>query len=235
MSCPASIQWEKTALVIVRAGQDLRLLLPAAAFDRAFAAPAMAWVTVTCDLPHGSAVAEGQIDTRGGTTCAADLCALARRLAALHRMQTDCRSARSNGWAVSVRLYGFVAPAAALAPAVAWSRRLLPLVSQLLLFRQTSLWISTLGGAYSALASSGVDAGRAVPLNQCQAAQRAESLAWQQCRLALAIGDKSLVARCIVFVAISAMQQGMSNNLGALFPMLFACQLCYLHSSLQTI
>jgi hypothetical protein len=62
---------------------------------------------------------------------------------------------------------------------------------------QLSLWLTTIGGAYSALGMQSVTA-----------ACSAERNAWHQVAVARAIGDRSLEARCLLHVAFSALQQG---------------------------
>ena len=62
---------------------------------------------------------------------------------------------------------------------------------------ESMFWLSTLGGACSALGDS------------CTGwADRAHTITLQQMSIALSIGDPSIVARCKLYMAISAIQKG---------------------------
>jgi hypothetical protein len=76
---------------------------------------------------------------------------------------------------------------------------------------EISLWISTLGGAYSALGDASLER-----------AAEAERLAIRQYRVARALGDPGLAARCQLFVAWSWMQRGDYGNAEAAFDALMA-------------
>ena len=97
-------------------------------------------------------------------------------------------------WRVRVRLATL---RTGLGPARTWGWRLSRLAGRVALLTSLALWVSTLGGAYSAL-------GDARP----GFAARAQQLALQQLALARALGDAALAARCRIFVAYAAMQLG---------------------------
>ena len=81
--------------------------------------------------------------------------------------------------------------------AVQWSDITMAALQRHIRLGTISLWISTLGGAYSAL-------GDHSPLH----AAEAELLAIKQYRVAIALGDPSLAGRCKLFVAWSYSQRG---------------------------
>eukprot|EP00037_Helgoeca_nana_P034092 m.420522 g.420522 ORF g.420522 m.420522 type:complete len:177 (-) comp32576_c0_seq1:1197-1727(-) len=93
----------------------------------------------------------------------------------------------------------FVGPAwePASRQAIRWSRVLIGYETRVSKLRVATLWFSTLGGAYSALG----DARQSHSLKALQLAQI-------QLRLATALGDDGLAARCRLFVAWSKIQAG---------------------------
>lgn len=84
----------------------------------------------------------------------------------------------------------------ALGPARTWGLRLARMLHRDRELRALSLWISTLGGAYSALGD-----------NNLMFAEEAEALANRQRRVALALDDPGLARTCEIFVAFAAIQQ----------------------------
>jgi hypothetical protein len=151
-------------------------------------------VLVTCCVGADRwPAAQGVLETREPAVLEQGLQRMARRVAETTAMPGE----------VSVTLH-CVPERDSLDAAVAWSRRIAALLQQRVDYDRASAWISTLGGAYSALGSSGPTAIVTVK----QAARKAEELAVEQMRLAVAQGNRGMVARCLLHVALSAMQQG---------------------------
>ena len=78
-----------------------------------------------------------------------------------------------------------------------WSSRLQSCLARVVQLRGISAWVSTLGGAFSAL-------GDIRPAH----AQRAKVLACQHYHIARRLGDSGLAERCLFFVALATLQQG---------------------------
>ncbi|OQR68520.1 hypothetical protein BIW11_12857 [Tropilaelaps mercedesae] len=80
---------------------------------------------------------------------------------------------------------------------LAWYRRILRLINEFIHVYEVMAWLSTLGGAYSAMG------------DYCDRAKVvAKQISAKQLRLAARLGDPTLVSRCWIFLAMSAIQHG---------------------------
>ncbi|CAG5133183.1 unnamed protein product [Candidula unifasciata] len=80
----------------------------------------------------------------------------------------------------------------------AWSRRILGLVNKHVVLEEGFAWLSTLGGAHSSLGETFI-----------HHAEQAGKISGQQLRLAIELGNESLIARCYIFWAWSLLQRGL--------------------------
>jgi len=84
---------------------------------------------------------------------------------------------------------------------LSWYRRILRLINEFIHLYEAMAWLSTLGGAYSAMGDYGE-----------QYAEVAKKISMKQLRLAMTSGDLTHVSRCWIFIAMSAMQHGLLSN-----------------------
>ncbi|GAB6028610.1 hypothetical protein CHUAL_004448 [Chamberlinius hualienensis] len=83
----------------------------------------------------------------------------------------------------------------------AWANRLGTLIQAKIELEDVMAWLSTLGGAYSQLAES-------EERDFEQHAMTAGNISKHQFRIALQIGDPTIIARCKLYLALSMMQLG---------------------------
>lgn len=80
---------------------------------------------------------------------------------------------------------------------IAWSNRMQMLIEERVELENVMAWLSTLGGAFSALGDS---------FRHC--AEVAGKISGQQMKIALKLGDPITASKCLVYYAISLVQQG---------------------------
>lgn len=80
---------------------------------------------------------------------------------------------------------------------IAWYRRIVALINEFIHVYEVMAWLSTLGGAYSAMG------------DYCDRAKGvAKQISAKQLQLAARLGDPTQVCRCWIFLAMSAIQHG---------------------------
>lgn len=79
----------------------------------------------------------------------------------------------------------------------AWSWRIMLLVLKKQSLEETMIWLSTLGGAYSAMGNYYI-----------RYAEIAGKISVQQLQVALQMGDPISIAKCRIYIAVSLMQRG---------------------------
>ncbi|KAG8198799.1 hypothetical protein JTE90_007103 [Oedothorax gibbosus] len=80
---------------------------------------------------------------------------------------------------------------------LSWNKRLQILVNERCELENAMAWLSTLGGAFSALGDTYIDC-----------AEKAGLISIKQFQLALRIGDLLTICRCKIYLAMSLLQRG---------------------------
>lgn len=84
-----------------------------------------------------------------------------------------------------------------LEPDLSWSKRLLVVLVEFMQMQDAMAWLSTLGGAYSAMGE-----------HIYRYSEKAGQISQQQLLVAMRLGNPILAAQCKVFAALSLIQQG---------------------------